>query len=364
MLLLKKLKSFVSRGDYYRGLVYYQTGNYAKALPLLRLYEDRESSNEAYLLKIVTCLLRQKKEKAARPIINKILKLNPDNVACYFLQAELYLRKKDYRMAKQFYEKVAAPDKDHDYYQLLIALCDFELKDYDQAEKIVQRIIAKSQCLNSAYYLLARIDFKKKSYTTAERHVKHALSFHKKDNLVVSLGRAYELCGDIQSALCTYVPAAENYNKAIVCHPERKLTVTYKLIGNEMLERKFNAAKQKLDEIIKEHNARKAYGLRAEIAAHENNHIKAFEGYMHYLADSNFNHKKLPAKARREMLKNWHEIGKKLDSEILKALIKDPARKDLHALIKEYRQSYSLPETADIFKEPETGEQKPPPSKK
>ena len=350
MLWLQKIKSFISRGDYYRGLLYYQTGNYAKALPLLKLYEGRYGTDEDYLLRLVTCLLRQKNEKAARPLINKILKLNPDNVTCYALQAELFLRKKDYRMAKQFYEKIATTPKDYDFYQLLVAYCDLELKNNAPAEKAITAVIEKAQCLDSAYYLLARLNFKKEDFDTAAHHIKHSLSFYKKDNLIITLGRAYELNGDIQTQLGTFAAAAESYAQAIAAQPERKLTITYKLVVNEISERKHTAAKQKLAEIIKSKPTRKAYGLQAQIAIAEDRPGEAFEIYLHYLTDRNFNYKKLSKKHRAEIIEKWHAAGKKINARTMKKLLKDPDRKDLQALIKEYRGLHELAPATNIFK--------------
>ena len=259
MSIITKIKEALHKGDFLKGMYYYQIKNYEKAFSYLNKFESDGNDKEGFLLKLANCCLELNNYKDGLVYIEEILKINPNNTDCYMIQGDYYLKRNDYASAKEFYEKAKNLNINVDYIKLFIIFCDIELEKYDQAEIELIKIIESHAHLGYAYHLLAQIYYIKKDYEQSLKYNKHAESFHKNDNSIITAAKIHELSGDLHKLLKNKEPSYQSYTKALQAGAKYNSPLSFKIIDHHIDKKDYEKAEELIKTMIKDNNEYKNY---------------------------------------------------------------------------------------------------------
>jgi putative PEP-CTERM system TPR-repeat lipoprotein len=176
---------------------YLRTRQATKAAAYLDSQALQESDNPAILSLIAEMDQQLGHDKEAEIVIEKIIRLNPQNQDAYLQLADLQRKRGDYRSAQATLNKITPLSHKGKLLQFKVALED---KRFDQAESVAKEMINEPKMKYTGVVLLAGVSQAKGRIQTAISLLKKHLSPEAPFILYRKLADLYAMSGNINSA--------------------------------------------------------------------------------------------------------------------------------------------------------------------
>ncbi len=195
------------------GLIAYEKEFYEQSAEIFYDILSTDKNNPEILLNLAQTLEAWGKHSEALDYYEKIIEINPSEIACYYGKGVCLQSLNELSQAKKAYEKALSIDEN--CYQALLGLASLETEDVKKALNILKKALEVSPKNPFVLYQTAQIHKQEKDYESAFIAIEAAVSEYPHPKMKELLGVLYDLKGEEEKAFETYNQILNEHNNYI-----------------------------------------------------------------------------------------------------------------------------------------------------